>query len=177
MRICWITIGSVFRFVFILFFIFEASSCRSRKGENSIKTNAEWEKIEKQLGLSIKQQKEILYYKEVCDWLGAPYKFGGNSQQGTDCSGFVVAVYERVFGLKLPRQSAQQAEQSKSCEKSKLKPGDLYFFNTSGKGVSHVGMHLTDDFFIHASTQKGVIVSNLREIYYSKHFVGYGATR
>jgi lipoprotein Spr len=177
MRICWITIGSVFRFVFILLFIFETSSCRSRKGENSIKTSTEWEKIERRLGVSINQQSEILYYKEVCNWLGAPYKLGGNTPQGTDCSGFVTVIYERVFGIKLPRQSAQQAEQLKPSEKRKLKPGDLYFFNTSGKGVSHVGMHLTDDFFIHASTQKGVIVSNLSESYYSKAFVGYGNAR
>lgn len=174
MRIYSIITGSVFKAFALIFFISAFPSCRSRK---PVVENASWSVIENKLGIKLDQYQDVNYYREVSNWLGVPYKFGGNTRSGTDCSGLVTVVYEVIFGKKLPRQSAQQKEQSKPVENRKLQPGDLYFFNTSGKGVSHVGMHLSEGYFIHSSVQKGVIVSNLREAYYAKNFVGYGTFR
>ena len=174
MKIYWIITGSVFKIGVLVVLLGAIQSCRSRKPQSE---NAAWGEIENKLGIRIQQQSNLQFYKEVVKWLGTPYKFGGNSSQGIDCSGFVVTIYEVVFGKKLPRQSVQQHKESRPVAAKKLAPGALYFFDIQGKGVSHVGMHLTDDYFIHASTKKGVIVSSLKETYYSKSFVGFGAFR
>lgn len=174
MRIYWTITGSVFKIGVLIVLLGAIQSCRSRKPQSE---NAVWGEIENKLGIRIQQQSDLQFYKEVVKWLGTPYKFGGNSSQGLDCSGFVMTIYEVVFGRKLPRQSAQQHKESRPVTAKKLAPGDLYFFDIQGKGVSHVGMHLTDDYFIHASTKKGVIVSSLKETYYSKSFVGFGSLR
>jgi lipoprotein Spr len=174
MKTYWIITGSVFRFCVLIALLSTIQSCRSRKVQSE---KNPWGDIEQKLGIKIEQLVDLAYYKEVVKWLGSPYKFGGNTPNGTDCSGFVTVVYDVVFGLALPRQSAQQSKLAKSIAANKLTPGDLYFFDINGKGISHVGMHLADDYFIHASTQKGVIVSSLKEVYYTKSFVGFGSFR
>lgn len=103
-------------------------------------------------------------------WIGTPYKFGGTSKAGTDCSGFVCNIFNAI-GKKLPRSSSDQAGIGALIRLDDALPGDLVFFNTSGSGVSHVGMLLDGGAFIHASTSKGVIVSNLSEKYYSRTFL------
>jgi hypothetical protein len=174
MKTYWTITGSVFKIGLFVVLLGAIQSCRSRKPQSE---SVEWGEIEKKLGINVSKQSDLPFYKEVVKWLGAPYKFGGSTPKGTDCSGFVKTVYEVVFKQKLPRQSAQQFKSAKSTTAKKLEAGDLYFFDISGKGVSHVGMHLADDYFIHASTKKGVIVSSLKETYYSKSFVGFGTFR
>lgn len=174
MKTCWIITGSVFRFCVLIALLSTIQSCRSRKVQSE---KNPWGDIEQKLGIKIQQQVDLAYYKEVVKWLGTPYKYGGNTLKGTDCSGFVLTVYEVVFNKKLPRQSTQQHKEARPVTAKKLAPGDLYFFDINGKGVSHVGMHITEDCFIHASTQKGIIVNSLKEAYYAKSHVGFGSFR
>lgn len=101
-------------------------------------------------------------------WLGVPYVYGGASRDGVDCSGFVCNVY-RAVRRTLPRTSAAMATVGQSVPAADALPGDLVFFNTSGAGVSHVGIMLESGAFIHASSSKGVIVSSLEEPYYRSH--------
>ena len=119
-------------------------------------------------------------YKEAVAWLKTPYRYGGKSRKGIDCSGFTGTIYENVFGIKLNRSSRDMAAQDvKELKKEELKPGDLVFFSTSRrkKGVSHVGIYLGNDHFVHASTHKGVIISSLNEPYYNRTFLKGGEVK
>lgn len=91
-------------------------------------------------------------------YIGIPYAYGGTTTSGFDCSGFTQQVFQDL-GISLTRTSSGQYSQG-SAVSSKL-PGDLVFFDTSGKGISHVGIYIGDNQFIHASSSKGVTVSGL----------------
>jgi len=113
---------------------------------------------------------------EANKWLGTPYRYGGTSRKGVDCSGFVLQVYSKALDIKLPRNSAKQFEYCSHVKPSELMAGDLVFFATSRKssGVSHVGLYVGDGKMIHASSSKGVIVTDLSDNYYTRTFVGAG---
>ena len=118
-----------------------------------------------------KKNKEL--YKELKRWLGTPYVYAAHTcGVGTDCSGMVMEVYLAVYGIKVHRNTAKMLEQN--CEPidlDKLKEGDLVFFITSSDGhVSHVGIYLRDNKFVHASSSRGVVVDDLRQNYYATHF-------
>lgn len=102
---------------------------------------------------------------------GVPYKYGGTSPKGFDCSGFVMFVYNE-HGKKLPRSADKQYETGKPVKPKDLSPGDLVFFTTTEKGASHVGIFVGDGKFIHASSSKGVIVSALKETYWKPRYLG-----
>ncbi|MDH6253683.1 putative lipoprotein NlpC [Chryseobacterium sp. H1D6B] len=118
--------------------------------------------------------KDIL--KDAEKYIGTPYKFGGNTSSGFDCSGFTVKVFEESE-YQLPRRSTDQAEAGKKIDINEVKPGDLLFFATAGGSrVSHVGIvhDIGSDGeirFIHASTSKGVIISSLNEKYWNKAYL------
>lgn len=110
------------------------------------------------------------------DWRGTPYCFGGTSKKCTDCSGFTSTIYQNVFQKTIPRVSREIYNNSMPIAKYALYEGDLVFFATSGGSrITHVGVYLWDDYFVHASSSKGVMVSNLKEAYYRRTFVSGGA--
>lgn len=114
--------------------------------------------------------------KDARKYLGAPYKFGGATSSGFDCSGFTLTVFEQN-SFKLPRVTTDQAQVGSKIDIAKVKPGDLLFFATSGgTRVSHVGIvhDIGNDGevkFIHASTSKGVIISSLNEKYWNRAYL------
>lgn len=122
-----------------------------------------------------KDQKALI--EESLTWIGTPYKYGEDKKhKGTDCSGFTMMVYLTALDKAIPRNSAKQAEACRTVKKSELIPGDLVFFAT-GKNknkISHVGMMLTDEEFIHASSSKGVVISRLDNSYYTRNYVKGG---
>lgn len=108
--------------------------------------------------------------------LGTPYVYGKTGNGGYDCSGLVYAVYKNEFGINLPRSSREQSTFGQQIEINDIKKGDLIFFNTTGNGVSHVGIYMGSGEFVHASSGKGkVVVSNLNDGYYGQRVVN--ATR
>lgn len=115
--------------------------------------------------------------EESLTWLGTPYKYAGSSKEdGTDCSGMVLRIYEDITAHKLPRNSAAQAEHCIPLSENDVEGGDLVFFAT-GKDpdkISHVGIIIDSERFIHSSTSKGVVISNLYTPYYQKTFRMFG---
>ena len=114
---------------------------------------------------------------EAMTWIGTPYKYGHqNKGVATDCSGMVMVVFEEATGLKIPRNSAKQAEFCEVLSVKHILPGDLVFFATGkDKGkVSHVGIMIDEVQFIHASSSKGVTISSMATPYYQKAFLKYG---
>lgn len=106
--------------------------------------------------------------------LGTPYRPGGSSPRGFDCSGLVSYSYKHA-GIKVPRTSSQQYAQSKKLTRRDLQPGDLVFFNINGRKISHVGIYLDHDRFIHApSSGKSVTIDSLSNPYWSSRYRGAG---
>lgn len=113
--------------------------------------------------------------EEARSWVGTPYRYGGESRKGTDCSGMVMNVYRDVTGIKLPRNSAKQGEYCRRIKRSELLVGDLVFFTSRrGKGINHVGIYVGNGCFVHASTSRGVIVSDLDQDYYTRTYHSAG---
>jgi cell wall-associated NlpC family hydrolase len=118
-------------------------------------------------------QRLLLFIEQ---WYGAPYHYGGNSRDGIDCSAFVSLLLTSVYNVnQLPRSSADQFKATRRISKKDLREGDLVFFHTLGKGhqVTHVGVFLYNNRFVHASIA-GVQISDLGEGYYLHHYVGAG---
>ena len=115
-------------------------------------------------------------YNFIIDWYGTPYKYGGNNQNGIDCSGFANVLYKEIYKIQIPRVSSDIAENTKRKYTNDLKEGDLVFFSF-GKGntINHVGIYLHNNKFVHASTSKGVIISNLTDPYYGDYLVKCGS--
>lgn len=111
--------------------------------------------------------------EEVGRWYGTPYVYGGSTRNGTDCSGFTQSVY-RTVGIEIPRRASRQAAAARNVSRGSLRPGDLVFFNTSGSGISHVGIYLGDGNFAHAATSRGVVRESLSHPYYTTRFVQGG---
>lgn len=137
--------------------------------------------VEEKTGISTKN-KSVLgsLYNETIDWLKTPYRLGGMSHRGIDCSGLVSTIYQNVFEIKLHRRSKDMSRIDISdLSKSELKPGDLVFFATSRrrKGINHVGLYLGNNHFVHASSSRGVIISNLNERYYQRTWVKGGRVK
>ena len=112
--------------------------------------------------------------EEARRWMGTSYRYGGSTRSGVDCSGLTSQIFVNALQIKLPRSSAQQSEYCRRIDRSELMEGDLVFFRTGSKGVSHVGMYVGDGRIIHSSTSRGVIVSSLDESYYRRTYHSSG---
>ena len=110
----------------------------------------------------------------ISPWLGVPYKFGGTTRAGVDCSGLVMNVTREARGINLRRSSIEMMREIEAIDKSQLQPGDLVFFKTGGRTGYHVGIFTGNGKFVHASTTKGVIISSLDEPYYVRHYHASG---
>lgn len=104
-------------------------------------------------------------------FIGVAYRFGGTSPTGFDCSGFMQYVFRKAFAVSLPRTSAAQASVGTYVSRSELRPGDMVFFRTHGSRISHVGMYIGNDRFIHAPrTGKRIEITSLSSKYWNARY-------
>ena len=131
------------------------------------------------LGMDIELTDNHKLYVNAAEWIGTPYRVGGDSRHGTDCSGLVPQLYKKTYRMRLSRSTDGQLKESNKIARRNLREGDLVFFTSrsSRKKVAHVGIYLKDGKFIHASTSQGVIVSSLKEKYYTQHWLCGGRVK
>ncbi|MBA3899069.1 MAG: C40 family peptidase [Bacteroidetes bacterium] len=122
------------------------------------------------LSVSEKEIKNIKLYEFIEDWKDTPYKYGGKSKTGVDCSNFATLMYDEVFKLGISGSCSNLYQLCKPIDKSELKEGDLLFFKIDKDRISHVGVYLHNNKFVHATTKKGVMINDLDETYYKKYF-------
>jgi len=108
-------------------------------------------------------------YRGYYSWYKTPYRYGGESKRGVDCSFLVKSIYRSEFDIRLPRTTKEQVKIGYWVDKKELKAGDLVFFKTSYSS-RHVGIYLHDDKFINASTKYGVVLSSLNNSYWRSHY-------
>lgn len=131
-----------------------------------------------ELGFDIPSDFNAVLYDTLVYWLGTPYRFAGNCEKGIDCSGFVTRIYNSVYNKNLgARNSAEIYNRMEKIDKDDLKEGDLVFFRIYRRRVSHIGLYLGNNKFIHSTTSRGVVVSDLNENYYKRSFAGAGRIR
>lgn len=114
---------------------------------------------------------------EARQWLGTPYRYGGQDRDGTDCSGLVMEVYRKVCLVKIPRTTKTQKSYCLEVARNKARAGDLFFFGSSagrGSDISHVGLYIGGGEMIHASSSRGVMVSPVDTGYWGERFRGVG---
>jgi murein DD-endopeptidase / murein LD-carboxypeptidase len=126
------------------------------------------------LGIEIKSLDNQKMYDAIITMMGTNYKYGGKSENGIDCSGFVNFVFKEAGWQCVGNCSADMYNNIRHISKNKLREGDLVFFKTRKRNVSHVGLYLGQNKFAHSSTSSGVIISDLDEDYYQKRFAKGG---
>lgn len=169
----WRSIWTSISILLMCVFCISLSSCRSSR---AIQYDSKQHAIDEiHVNKPTRNQRKIV--DEAYTWLGTPYKYAHQEKgEGTDCSGMVMMVYVNATGEKLPRNSAKQAEFCIDASPEEVNAGDLVFFATGRDPVkvSHVGIVVDDDNFIHASSSKGVIVSKLSSPYFKRTFIKFG---
>ncbi len=166
--------------ILLLSFLMVSSGCGvfKKKPDKHVKTSeassANYERYSRALGYELEGNENILLLEEVASWLGVPYKYGGCTRKGTDCSCLIGNIYSNIYGIKLPRRSIDIASRSKKINLKNLKEADLLFFKTSGNKVSHVGLHISKGYFVHASSSKGVMINHITDNYYKRTFAFAG---
>lgn len=144
------------------------------KNDKAKNSDVKMKNIASIIGVSEKELTNKKLYGFVSEWYGVPYKYGGCSKSGTDCSCLTINLYASVYKKQLPRNADDMAKACDKVSEKKGDEGDMVFFKINSKQVSHVGVVLKNNKFIHASTSKGVLISDLNETYYKKYFYCYG---
>lgn len=122
------------------------------------------------LGFNINYVNNPRLFKLTGEWLGTPYKYSGLNKNGVDCSGLVICVISNSYSKEINGTAKELFHKSKPLSRNELREGDLVFFKIKKNRISHVGIYLGENKFVHASLKKGVIISDLYEPYYDKYF-------
>lgn len=125
------------------------------------------------MDLEVENITNFSLYNFIDEWWGTPYHYGGSNKAGIDCSAFTGTLFYSLYNSTLPRTAKEQYNSCFKIDKENLQEGDLVFFKTK-RSVSHVGMYLGHDCFVHSSTNSGVTISKLTDDYYSRKFIGGG---
>lgn len=152
--------------------ITDASSARGQELSGTIE-----QRYAMLLGVREKDIRDQRLYKFIDSWMGSPHRLGGMEKSGIDCSGFTTLLQKEVFRKDVARTARDMADQVKRLYEEELKEGDLVFFNFGGQPFNHVGVYLHNNKFVHVSTSKGVIISDLKDPWYYKYFSRCGSVK
>lgn len=136
------------------------------------------EKYAQALGVSDKDISNLKLYYFIDEWMGVPYKYGGKDKSGIDCSGFTGLLYREVYDKNVSGPTSTLIDLTTIISENELKEGDMVFFHIEKKGkVSHVGVYLQNNKFVHATTKKGVMINDLNENYYKQNYFKSGRVK
>jgi cell wall-associated NlpC family hydrolase len=170
-----------FKILIICSSIFIALGCHpdsaSKRAYPVRRSNAVLESIQiiQKIEINNQNRNALPLLQRIHYYLGTPYRFGGNSRRGMDCSGFVTTVFRESYNLRLERSAEQIYLQCQKISNENLSKGDLVFFgDRANQQIGHVGIFLGEDYFAHASVNRGVIISQMEEEYYRTRYQGGG---
>ncbi|WP_276360291.1 NlpC/P60 family protein [Daejeonella sp. H1SJ63] len=122
------------------------------------------------MGVALSATSNLKLYQFVYDWIGTPYRLGGGTKKGIDCSGFAFELYNKVFSTLIGNNSRNIFSMVNPIKKEELKEGDLVFFKIGSRSITHVGVYMGNNKFAHASSSKGVMISDLNEAYWTRYY-------
>jgi|GEM_PF-1800020 cell wall-associated NlpC family hydrolase len=166
--------------VWVMLVVWLAQSCKSSRLQQAKRepyTHSEHRRLKHfntKFELTLDQTANLALYELIEEWLGVPHKDNGCEKSGTDCSCFVKMVYKTIYNTDAGKHSQEMYARTQRIEKSQLQEGDLVFFKTKGDKISHVGIYLNNQKFVHVSTRKGVAVNSLTEVYFQKTYAAAG---
>lgn len=155
--------------ILLLFFFNSCSTSRSIRGSKQ-----EYDYYSKLYDVRLSGNEDLRLLKVAEPWLGVKYKLGGTTKAGIDCSALVCEIYRTAYNVNLPRQSKNIRPAVKSISKNSIKFGDLLFFSIKSRDISHLGIYLGENKFLHASTSQGVSVALLNKKYWQTYWVSSG---
>ncbi len=129
---------------------------------------------EKKWNILLSGNEDIALLEEIDSWIGTPYKYGGATKEGTDCSGLIITIYKKIYNIDLTRSSYELWRESVAVKRKELKSGDFVFFRMKGDKISHAGIYISNGYFVHASSSRGVVIDSLDNEYYSLRFANGG---
>ncbi len=174
---------SLFYFIIGTIITLSFSACHSQKeitkndekeSSNPSKTKNILTKYSQLLNVGENKLDNKKLYFFIDDWYGTPYKYGGKNKEGIDCSNFVSSLFNEVYKKTLTGNSASVFNECKIVSKENLQEGDLVFFKIENDNISHIGVYLQNNKFVHATVKKGVMIDDLDEPYYKKYFFKAG---
>ena len=172
-----------FLYAFLIFVSMGYTSCKSRKiitdasRAKPVLSGTLTERYAALLNVKEKDLNNEKLYRFIDSWMGVPHRSGGMDKKGVDCSGFTTLLEKEIYDKTLPRTAKSMAETVKRKYEQDLEEGDLVFFDFEGQKFSHVGVYLHNNKFVHASTSKGVIISDMKDPWYYKYFSRAGSVK
>ena len=158
-------------FVFLLvIFLFACHTKKPATGISKQNISKKKEYYSRKFGVSLDRESNLKLYAAVDSWMGVKYKYASCTKSGIDCSCLVNALYKEAYSCNTPRDTKALYEAVKKIDKDNLREGDLVFFKMKAGKIDHVGIYLSNNKFVHASTKQGVMISSLEEEHFRKNF-------
>ena len=151
-------------------------ACHAKRESSATNTieKSSTEKYAAMIGIPADDLKNKKLVHFLDNWYGVPYKYGSADKHGIDCSHLACKVMSEVYSKKIAGTAGDIEKASEHIKANKLKEGDLVFFKIESKNVSHIGVYVANNHFIHASSKRGVVISDLNEPYYKKYYYSAG---
>lgn len=146
----------------------------SRHNNDTRVASGVYKKYSDKWNVQLTGYEDAKFIEEIDTWLGTPYVYGGASKKGTDCSGMIQTMYKNLYGISLNRSANDMQKDVRFIDLNKARLGDILFFKINFQTVGHVALYLGDRRFIHATVNKGVMISCLDEDYYAKRYYKCG---